>query len=67
MMKKVFFAFAVAGMFGFAACGSNNTPAEENTEAVVENVEAVAEEAVADSTVAVEAVAEEAATEAVAQ
>ena len=35
MMKKVFFAFAIAGMFGFAACGSNNT---ENTDTLVEEV-----------------------------
>ena len=36
MMKKVFFAFAIAGMFGFAACGSNNT----------ETVDTMAEQAV---------------------
>lgn len=51
MMKKVFFAFAIAGMFGFAACGSNNTAAEDTT--AVEPIEEVAEmtEEVMDSTV----------------
>ncbi len=64
MMKKVFFAFAIAGMFGFAACGSNNT---ENTDTVAEEMTAVEEatEETMDSTV--EAAVEEVATEAVAQ
>lgn len=63
-MKKVFFAFAIAGMFGFAACGSNNT---ENTDTVAEEMTAVEEatEETMDSTV--EAAVEEVATEAVAQ
>ena len=63
MMKKVFFAFAIAGMFGFAACGSNNT---ENTDTLVEEV--AVEEAVEETvdTNAVEAVVEEVA-EAVAE
>lgn len=59
MMKKVFFAFAIAGMFGFAACGSNNT---ENTDSVAEEMTVVEEatEEIMDSTVeaAVEEVAE---------
>ena len=65
-MKKVFFALAVAGMFGFAACGNNNT--EETVDTMAEAIEAVAEETTTDST-AVEAVVEEAAeaTETVAQ
>ena len=63
-MKKVFFAFAIAGMFGFAACGSNNT---ENTDTVAEEMTAVEEatEETMDSTV--DAAVEEVATEAVAQ
>ncbi len=65
MMKKVFFAFAIAGMFGFAACGNNNTAAEDTT--AVEPVEQVAEETEVMDSTAVEAVAEEVATEAVAQ
>lgn len=68
MMKKVFFAFAIAGMFGFAACGSNNTEAVDS--AAMEPVEQVAEmtEEVMDSAaVAVEGAVEEVATEAVAE
>lgn len=67
MMKKVFFALAVAGMFGFAACGNNNAT-EETVDTMAEAIEAVVEENTTDST-AVEAVAEEAAeaTETVAQ
>lgn len=60
MMKKVFFALAVAGMFGFAACGNNNTEVEDTT-AMEEAVEAT-EEVV--DTNAVEATVEEAAPEA---
>ena len=64
MMKKVFFAFAIAGMFGFAACGSNNT---ETVDTIVEEV--AVEEAVEETmdSTAVEAAVEEVATEAVAQ
>ena len=47
MMKKVFFAFAIAGMFGFAACGSNNTENTMDSTAVEAAVEEVATEAVA--------------------
>jgi hypothetical protein len=62
MMKKVFFAFAIAGMFGFAACNNNNTPAEDTTaQAAVE--ELVAEPEMTDST-AVEGMVEEVAAEA---
>ena len=64
-MKKVLFAMAIAGMFGFAAC--NNTKPEETIDSTIEmteeNVENAVEEIV-DS--AVETVAEEA-TEVVAQ
>lgn len=60
MMKKVFFALAVAGMFGFAACGNNNTEVEDTT-AMEEAVEAT-EEVV--DTNAVEAAVEEVAPEA---
>ncbi len=59
MMKKVFFALAVAGMFGFAACGNNNTEVEDTT--AMEAIEAT-EEVV--DTNAVEAAVEEVAPEA---
>ena len=67
MMKKVFFAFAIAGMFGFAACGSNNTEAEDTTamEQVEEMVPEMNEETM--DTTAVEGAVEEVNTEAVAQ
>jgi hypothetical protein len=67
MMKKVFFAFAIAGMFGFAACGSNNTEVEDTT--AMEAVEEVAPEMTEETmdTTAVEGAVEEVATEAVAQ
>ena len=61
-MKKVLFAMAVAGMFGFVAC-NNNKPAEEPVEAT-EAIEAVEE--VADTN-AVEAMIEEVVEEAVAE
>lgn len=64
MMKKVFFAFAIAGMFGFAACGSNNTEAVDTLAEEVAIVEEAAEQTM-DSTV--EAAVEEVATEAVAE
>ena len=61
-MKKVFFALAIAGMFGFAAC-NNNKAAEETVDTTA--IEAVAEETaeVADTT-AVEGAVEEVAAEA---
>ena len=64
MMKKVFFAFAIAGMFGFAACGSNNaetvdTLAEEAIEAVAEPVEEVMDSTVEACAEAVETVVAE--------
>jgi ABC-type phosphate/phosphonate transport system substrate-binding protein len=66
MMKKVFFAFAIAGMFGFAACGSNNT---ETADTMVEQtVEAAATEMTEETTEATETLEgalTEAATEAV--
>ena len=67
MMKKVFFAFAIAGMFGFAACGSNNTEAEDTTamEQVEEMVPEMNEETM--DTTAVEGAVEEVATEVAAQ
>jgi len=45
-MKKVLFALAIAGMFGFVAC-NNNKAAEEPVADTT--VECVAEEVVADS------------------
>ena len=42
-MKKVLFALAIAGMFGFVACNNNKT-VEENVEATTEAVENAAEE-----------------------
>ena len=67
MMKKVFFAFAIAGMFGFAACGSNNTEVEDTT--AMEPVEEMATEMTEETadTLNVEGAVEEVATEAVAQ
>ncbi|MBR1798826.1 MAG: hypothetical protein IJ761_02870 [Bacteroidales bacterium] len=54
-MKKVFFAMAVAGMFAFAACKSNNNAEEANenvaNEPAVENVAAEETEANDDGTV----------------
>ena len=52
-MKKVFFAAAVAAMFGLAACNNASKTAEEATDSVMEPVEAAAcdaTEAAADST-----------------
>ena len=63
-MKKVFFAFAIAGMFGFVACNNNNAT-EENTDTMpeMEMVDTTATvEAPIDST-AVEGAAEEATAE----
>lgn len=60
-MKKVLFAMAIAGMFGFAACNSNKNNEEvADTMEATETVEAVenAVEEIVDSA-AVEAVAEE--------
>lgn len=42
-MKKVLFALAIAGMFGFAAC-NNNATEEEATVDTMATVEAVATE-----------------------
>ena len=44
-MKKVLFALAIAGMFGFAACNNNNNATEEEaTVDTMATVEAVATE-----------------------
>ena len=43
-MKKVLFALAIAGMFGFAACNNNNATEEEATVDTMATVEAVATE-----------------------
>ena len=64
-MKKVLFALAIAGMFGFVAC-NNNKPAEE-VEATAETVENVAEEATENVENAVEEVVDSVATEVVAE
>lgn len=66
MMKKVFFAFAIAGMFGFAACGSNNNAETVDTTAEVATVEEATEE-IMDSTAVEAAAVEEVTTEAVAE
>jgi hypothetical protein len=59
MMKKVFFAFAIAGMFGFAACGNNNT---ENVDTMAEQtVEAAATEMTEEATEATETLTDAAA------
>ena len=42
-MKKVFFAMAVAAMFGLAAC-NNNKAAEETVDSAMQTVEAGAED-----------------------
>ena len=60
-MKKVLFALAIAGMFGFVAC-NNNKAAEEPVDTTA--VEAVVEEQVADTN-AVESMVEEIVTDAV--
>ena len=59
-MKKVLFALAIAGMFGFVAC-NNNKAVEEPVDSTIEEV--VVEE-VADSTT-VEGMVEEVITDAV--
>lgn len=68
MMKKVFFAFAIAGMFGFAACGNNNAETADTLAADMEQVEAAATEMTEEATEATENLEDaltEAATEAV--
>lgn len=57
-MKKVLFALAIAGMFGFAACKTNNNeqPAEEPT--TVENVTTDECTTEADTTATVECAAD---------
>lgn len=62
-MKKVLFALAIAGMFGFVAC-NNNKNAEEPEEVLTETVETATEEVM--DTTAVEEVIEEGAVEEVA-
>ena len=60
-MKKVLFALAIAGMFGFVAC-NNNKAVEEPVDSTA--IEAVVEEQVADTN-AVENMVEEIVTDAV--
>ena len=60
-MKKVLFALAIAGMFGFVAC-NNNKPAEEPVADTT--IEVVAEEEVVDEN-AVENMVEEVVTDAI--
>ena len=55
-MKKVLFALAIAGMFGFVAC-NNNKAAEEPVEDTTV-IEAVVEEPVVDSNAVENAVEE---------
>lgn len=43
MMKKVFFAAAVAAMFGLAACNNANKAAEETADSAMQTVEAAAD------------------------
>ena len=65
-MKKVLFAMAIAGMFGFVACNNNKT--EEAIDSTVENVEAMAEENVENAVEEiVDSAAAEVATEVAAQ
>lgn len=59
-MKKVLFAMAVAGMFGFAAC-NNSKPAEEAVENATETVESAACDMASEMGEAVESAADEAA------
>ena len=63
-MKKVFFAFAIAGMFGFVACNNNNN-AEENTDTMpeMEMVDTTAAVEAPVDTTAVEGAVEEATAE----
>ncbi len=68
-MKKVLFAMAIAGMFGFAACNNTKNAEEPATDSTVETV-ATECEMVADSLNTVEGAATECAeatTEAVAE
>ncbi|MGX8712851.1 MAG: hypothetical protein ACSW8I_04085 [bacterium] len=65
-MKKVFFAFAIASMFGFAACGSNNTETVDTLAEEVATVEEATEE-IMDTTAVEAAAVEEVVTEAVAE
>lgn len=63
-MKKVLFAMAIAGMFGFAACNNNKAaeePIAEDTTVVMEAAEEVAD------SLTVETPAEEAAETVVAE
>ena len=57
-MKKVFFAMAVAAMFGLAAC-NNNKAAEETVDSAMQTVEAAAAEGCCETKEAVEAGAED--------
>jgi hypothetical protein len=61
-MKKVLFALAIAGMFGFVACNNNKTN-EEVAEDTMVAVEAAVEDVV--DTNAVESMVEEVVTDAV--
>lgn len=65
-MKKVIFALAIAGMFGFAACSSNTENTDSTADTTAVEVAAPAVEEIADTT-AVEAVAEEVVEEVVAE
>ena len=58
MMKKVFFALAVAAMFGLTACNCNKS-AEEAADTVMQTVEAAAVETTDELGDAVEGLAEE--------
>ena len=59
MMKKVFFAAAVAAMFGLAACNNASKTAEETVDTMMESVEAAACEATDATAEATETLAEE--------
>ena len=57
-MKKVLFALAIAGMFGFAACKNNKTEEPVVEEATDETVENAVEEIVDSMAVVAEVAAE---------
>ena len=58
-MKKVFFAMAVAGMFGLTACNNANKAAEETVDSAKQAVEAAACDATETAADATENLAEE--------
>lgn len=59
-MKKVLFAMAIAGMFGFVACNGGNKAAEEPVQEATETVENAVEEICDEAAEVVDTLAQEA-------